>query len=168
MATTYSLPEDRVPLPPPNAKVSTTCCDYCTVACGYKVYTWPLGQEGGPKASQNAFGVNYPVDALSGYWVSPNMHNIVKVDGRLSHVIVIPDGDSKVVNIGGTHSIRGGTIAQKCYNPAKPTYLPSGVINDRNTSSNCAWGRLTDSICRPSASKRWKAFRNTGISCSGC
>ena len=47
---------DHVPLPPPDARVVTTACDYCVVGCGYKAYTWPEGREGGPRADQNAFG----------------------------------------------------------------------------------------------------------------
>ncbi|MFQ5874740.1 MAG: molybdopterin-dependent oxidoreductase, partial [Dehalococcoidia bacterium] len=121
MATPYYIPQGRVPLPPKDADVLTTCCDYCVVACGYKVYRWPLGTEGGPRVSENALGVDFPVAINSGKWVSPNMHNVVMHEGRPRNVIVIPDGDSKVVNVGGTHSIRGGCIAQKCYNPQKPT-----------------------------------------------
>jgi arsenite oxidase large subunit len=113
--------KDKVPLPPPDAKVFTTACDYCVVACGYKVYRWPVGEEGGLKAKENALGVDFPVSPLSGKWVSPNMHNVVSADGRLHNVVVIPDGDSKVVNVGGTHSIRGGCIAQKVFNPETPT-----------------------------------------------
>ena len=120
MGTPYYLPEDRVPLPPPDAEVKTTCCDYCIVACGYKVFRWPLGKEGGPKASQNAFKENFPGSAL-GWWVSPNQHNIVMHNGRPHHVIVRPDRDAEAVNLTGDHSIRGGAIAQKCYNPATPT-----------------------------------------------
>ncbi len=120
MATEY-VRQDRVPLPPPDAKVVTTACDYCVVACGYKVYRWPVGTEGGRRANQNALGVDFPVAASSGKWVSPNMHNVVTANGQPHHVIVIADSDSKVVNVGGTHSIRGGCIAQKCYNPETPT-----------------------------------------------
>ena len=114
----FYLPEDKVPLPPPDAKVSTTACDYCIVGCGYKVYTWPLGKEGGPKARQNALRVDFPTETK---WISPNMHNVVYVEGKPHHVIVTPDGDAEVVNRGGNHSIRGGVLAQKCYNPNKPS-----------------------------------------------
>ena len=38
MSNKHYIPEDKVPLPPKNADVLTTCCDYCIVACGYKVY----------------------------------------------------------------------------------------------------------------------------------
>src|SRR3972149_5762113 len=79
--TQYYLPEDQVPLPPADAKVSTTACDYCIVACGYKVYTWPMGKAGGPKASQNALKVDFPVKTNRGKWGTPTMHNARLGDG---------------------------------------------------------------------------------------
>src|SRR3970040_2291898 len=137
----FYLPEDKVPLPPPDAKVSTTVCDYCIVGCGYKVYTWPLGKEGGPKAAQNALKVNFPAGGKSGKWVSPNMHNVVQVDGRPHHVVVIPDGDAKVVNVGGNHSIRGGVLAQKLFNPNKPSQerLQHPLVRVRGTLPPVSW-----------------------------
>ncbi len=113
-------PQDNVPIPPPNATVHTTACDYCVVACGYKVYTWPTdGASGGRAADQNAFG--RPIGSILGPWVSPNQHNIVSVNGRPHQAVVVPDFDSTVVNRTGNHSIRGGTLALKCYNPDTPT-----------------------------------------------
>lgn len=120
MADEY-VRKDRVPLPPADAKVHTTACDYCIVGCGYKVYTWPDGREGGPRARDNAFGIDYPAPPLSGRWVSPNQHNSCLIGGRKHHVVVVPDGDATVVNRGGNHSIRGGCLAQKVYNPEGPT-----------------------------------------------
>ncbi len=114
------IPLNRVPLPPADAKVVTTACDYCIVACGYKVYTWPEGTEGGPAAADNAFGTDFPA-AGSDPWFNSNQHNIVSVDGNPHHVVIIPDFDSEVVNTRGNHSIRGGTLALKCYNPNTPT-----------------------------------------------
>ena len=111
----------QVPLPPLDAKVVPTACDYCVVGCGYKAYTWPVGREGGPSASENALNSDFPAPVLSGKWISPNMHNIIQIDGQPHHVLVIPDGDTEVVNVGGDHSVRGGTLAQKLYNPEKPT-----------------------------------------------
>lgn len=112
--------KNRVPLPPPDAKVTTTACDYCVVACGYKVYTWPVGKDGGPQAAENAFNVDFPTSTL-GWWISPNQHNIVSVDGQPHNALVLPDNDATVVNIKGNHSIRGGTNALKAYNPETPT-----------------------------------------------
>ncbi len=137
----FQLPEDRVPLPPRDAKVATTACDYCIVGCGYKVYTWPLGKEGGPKASQNALKADFPATINAGKWISPNMHNVVHVDGRPHHLVVIPDGDSKVVNVQGNHSIRGGVLAQKCFNPNKPSQerLLHPMMRVRGTLQAVPW-----------------------------
>ena len=111
----------RVPLPPPDAAVHTTCCEYCPVACGYKVYTWPLSDKGGPAAEQNALGVDFPALPITGKWPSENMHAVVRVEGDLQNVLVMPDGDSEVVNVGGTHSVRGGALAKKLYTEDGPT-----------------------------------------------
>ncbi|MFV2033743.1 MAG: molybdopterin-dependent oxidoreductase, partial [Halocynthiibacter sp.] len=122
MATPYYIPEQNLPLPPPDAEVITTACDYCIVACGYKVYRWPVAgdKNGGPKAEQNAFGEDFPVEVL-GSWVAPNQHNIVLHEDQPNHVVILPDKDTKAVNLNGDSSVRGGCIAQKCYNPQKPT-----------------------------------------------
>lgn len=120
MGVPYYIPEDKIPLPPPDADVFNIPCDYCIVACAYKAYRWPVGKEGGPKASENAFKTDFPSFPL-GNWVSPNQHNIVMHKGKPHHVIVRPDKDTGAVNLTGDHSIRGGAIAQKCYNPASPT-----------------------------------------------
>ena len=122
--TAASLPPERVAgvvLPPVNAKVVPTACDYCVVGCAYKAYIWPVGAEGGSSASENALRTDFPVGALTGKWISPNMQNIVTIRGEPHHVLVIPDGDATVVNVGGDHSVRGGTLAQKLYNPNTPT-----------------------------------------------
>ncbi|MBI2379587.1 MAG: arsenate reductase (azurin) large subunit [Gammaproteobacteria bacterium] len=113
----YEEHNDHVPLPPKDAEVFTTACEYCVVACGYKVYRWPVGKEGGPTAGENALKADYPVAMMSGKWISPNQHNVVSVNGKPHHIAVIPDSEIQVVNVGGDHSIRGGTIAKKCYNP---------------------------------------------------
>ncbi len=118
MATQYT-PQDRVPLPPPNARIHTTACDYCIVGCGYKVYTWPVGAEAGTP-TENALGATFPGRVL-GPWISPNQHSVVKVDGIDHHVVVVADHETQVVNVGGNHSIRGGTLALKCYDARRDT-----------------------------------------------
>lgn len=121
MATPYYVPETNVPLPPKGAEKISTACDYCIVACGYKVYRWPVtAKNGGPKAEENAFGEDFPVAPL-GSWVAPNQHNIVLHNGQPHHVVILPDKDTKHVNIDGDSSLRGGCIAQKVYNPQTPT-----------------------------------------------
>jgi len=111
----------KVPLPPVGAKMVTTACDYCSVGCGYKVYNWPVGSAGGHSAAFNALGVDFPVNVLSGTWISPNMHNVVEIDGRPHNVVIMPDWETEVVNVRGDHSVRGGTLAQKLYSADKPT-----------------------------------------------
>jgi arsenite oxidase large subunit len=121
MSTYYYLPEDKVPLPPKHADVLTTCCDYCVVACAYKVYRWPVGSgEGGAKASENAYGINFPSAPLQD-WVAPAQHNVVMHHGMPHHIVITPNKDATTVNKNGDSSMRGGLIAQKCYNPKTPT-----------------------------------------------
>ena len=138
-------PQDSVPIPPPDAKVHTTACDYCVVACGYKVYTWPTGSEnGGIAAEENAFGRQ--MGGAYSPWVSPNQHNIVSVDGEDHHAVVVADFDSAVVNKTGNHSIRGGTLALKCYNPETPTRdrLQSPQIRVNGELEDVDWDTATD------------------------
>ena len=146
MATPSYFPEDKVPLPPPDADVLTTACDYCVVACGYKVYRWPVGREGGPAAGENAFGIDFPQNPLDGKWPSPNQPSVVSVNGRPHHVIVIPDADIQAVNLTGDHSIRGGAIAQKCYTPKTPTAdrLKYPLLRVRGTLQPVPWDTALD------------------------
>ena len=139
---------DRVPLPPKDAEVFTTACDYCTVACGYKVYRWPVGQEGGARADQNALNADFPHQAMMTAWVSPAQYNVVSHEGRKHHVIVVPDKDATVVNNGGNHSIRGGTLGQKCYNPDTATRerLSSPMIRVNGKLTPVSWDLATEAM----------------------
>lgn len=114
-------PTSSVPLPPPDAKVVSTACDYCIVGCGYKAFVWPEGTSGGQMADQNALGIDFPVAELSGKWVSPNEVGSCLVNGERQHVVVLPDPDATVVNVNGNHSIRGGCLAKKVYDPEGAT-----------------------------------------------
>ena len=146
-------PDGLQNLPPKDAEVFTTGCDYCIAGCGYKVFRWPVrGKNGGPKASQNALGVDLPTATLSGSWISPSMHNVVTADGKKQNVIVLPDPDMKHVNKGGDHSIRGGCIAQKCYNPDTPTrdrlQYPQLRVNGK--LERISWDDATDIMAQVS------------------
>ena len=147
-----SPPKNAVPLPPKNAKVVTTACDYCIVGCGYKAYTWPIGEQGGQKADENAFGVDFPVDELSGYWVSPNEHGTCIVDGQKQNLVVLPDPDARVVNVGGNHSIRGGCLSQKPYNPDGPTKdrLRQPLLRVNGELQPIAWEQAIDIMAQVS------------------
>ncbi len=121
MSTNYYLPEDQAPLPPTHAEVLTTCCDYCIVACAYKVYRWPIGSgDGGTKAAENAFGIDFPSSPLQD-WVAPAQHNVVMHKNIPHNVVITPNKEATTVNTNGDSSMRGGLIAQKCYNPKTPT-----------------------------------------------
>jgi len=137
-----------VPLPPADARVQTTCCEYCPVACGYKVYTWPVGHQGGPTADANAIGVDFPVPALSGMWPSENMHAVVDVDGEAHNCIIMPDFDSEVVNVGGTHSVRGGALAKKLYTESGPTSdrLKTPMLRVNGILTPISWNLATDLV----------------------
>ncbi len=146
MSTKYYLPEDKTPLPPVNAEVLTTCCDYCIVACGYKVYRWPVGTpDGGKKASENAFKTDFPSGPLQA-WVAPTQYNVGMVNGTPHNIVIIPDKDTKAVNFTGDSSIRGGCIAQKIYNPDKPTRdrLMSPMIRINGTLQPVPWDMALD------------------------
>ena len=135
---------EHVPLPPPEAEVLTTACGYCIVACSYKVYRWPVGREGGAAKDQNAFGVDFPTGGAP--WIAPSQHNIGMHDGRPHHMIVIADPDATVVNRNGNHSVRGGTLAQKIYNPDTPTRdrLKYPMIRIAGVLTPVSWELVTD------------------------
>ncbi len=143
-------PKTRVPLPPTDAQVVTTACDYCPVACGYKAYIWPSGEEGGPRAGENALGQDFPTAAMTGRWPSPNMHTSVTIDGELKNVLIMPDPDAEVVNVGGNHSVRGGTLALKLYRPDGPTRdrLQRPLLRVNGTLQPIAWDAATDIVAR--------------------
>jgi len=143
----YDAGVDAVPIPPAHATVHPTACDYCIVGCGYKAYTWPVGKDGGSKAGQNAFHQDFPIKSAEGNWVSPNMHNIVRKDGKAHHVVVVPDGET-AVNRKGNHSVRGGKIAQKPYNPKKPTAdrLTTPMVRVNDALMPISWDDATSIV----------------------
>jgi arsenite oxidase large subunit len=102
------LGQTDLPVPPPNAKVHTSACQFCNVGCGYKIYTWPVA--GNPK-NANTRGP-YPKGPLS-EWISPAMVTRGQVDGVDSFIAVVPDRDC-IVNK-GDHSPRGGANALTVY-----------------------------------------------------
>ncbi|TWA87897.1 arsenite oxidase large subunit [Azospirillum brasilense] len=112
---TYKTGVDELPIPPADAKVHNVTCDFCIVGCGYKAYTWPVDRHGGRPAERNAFGTDLgrqqPPDSAA--WMSRSMTNIVRQDGRLVHLAIVPDQDC-VVN-GGLNSVRGGRMAETRY-----------------------------------------------------
>jgi len=106
------LGQDELPVPPANATVHTSACQFCNVGCGYKIYTWPVS------ATPESAGARGPYPKpLLGDWISPAMVTRTVVDGKDSYVVVLPDKDC-VVNK-GDHSPRGGTNALTVYTKRK-------------------------------------------------
>ncbi len=146
MTIDYYQAKDHAPIPPKNADVLTTACDYCIVACGYKVYRWPVGaKDGGMKAAENAFGIDFPSNMLQ-EWVAPTQHNVVMHKGKKHNVVVIPDKNANYVNTSGDSSIRGGLLAQKCYNPDTKTRdrLKTPLVRINGTLQPVSWDYAID------------------------
>ena len=115
--------DNDVPIPPTSAERHSTACRYCIVGCGYEVFKWPAGEEGGPSADENAFGIDFPAQALGGNGITTEMHTVIEENGEEYNVIVKPDDDNPVNNqwSSGDHSVRGGSIAQSLYSPENDT-----------------------------------------------
>ena len=54
-----TIRKDRVALPPADAQKTNMTCHFCIVGCGYHVYKWEEGREGGRAAAQNALGLDF-------------------------------------------------------------------------------------------------------------
>src|SRR5918995_2096843 len=104
------LGQDRLPVPPENAKRYTTACQFCNVGCGYLVYTWAVDDT--PDAGTGAIGGTEPAGPL-GEWVAPSFVTRRDINGVDSYIAVVPDREC-VVNR-GDHSPRGGTNALTVY-----------------------------------------------------
>lgn len=101
------MANDRIVLPPVNAKKTNMTCHFCIVGCGYHVYKWPEAQEGGKAPHQNALGLDFrkqlpPFSTI----VSPTQQNVVTdKNGSRHNILIVPDKEC-VVNQGGG-SVRG-------------------------------------------------------------
>lgn len=136
----------RTPLPPPDAQRFNTVCQFCIVGCGYRVFKWPVGHDGGPEPSRNALGLDFrrPLPPLSD-WISPLMHaQITDRDGLRYNVAIVPDGEC-VVNE-GLSSVRGGGLAQTLYAPERPTKvrLSTPLLASGEAHGAVAWHEAVD------------------------
>ncbi|MBY8977129.1 arsenate reductase (azurin) large subunit [Rhodobacteraceae bacterium NNCM2] len=151
---TYKRYTDRLPIIPSGAKEHNVTCHYCIVGCGYKAYTWPLNEQGGPAPSENKFGVDLneqqPLDANA--WYSPSMYNIVKQDGRDVHLVIKPDVDC-VVN-SGLGSIRGARMAENRRSDVTGTQqqrLTDPIVWRYGTWQPTTWDDALDLVARVTA-----------------
>ncbi|MGI9301605.1 MAG: arsenate reductase (azurin) large subunit, partial [Gammaproteobacteria bacterium] len=135
-----------VPLPPANAQRFNTVCQFCIVGCGYHVYKWPLGSDGGPQPAANALGVDFNSQQPAlGEWISPAMHSVItERDGKQYNVVIVPDKDCRVND--GMASVRGAGLAKTLYAPDRPTKarLTSPLINEGNGHTETSWEAATD------------------------
>jgi len=136
----------RVVIPSPNAERYATVCQFCNVGCGYDVYVWPAGEEGGLKPGEH--GVVYRVrDTVYNRELKPDSTDFSRIT-VLSHNIGIPwiseamvvrtirrdwskgrgTGEWREVYVAqipspecpinmGNYSIRGGTNGERNWSP---------------------------------------------------
>jgi arsenite oxidase large subunit len=125
--------KDRIALPPAGAQKTNMTCHFCIVGCGYHVYKWDEGTEGGRGAKQNALGLDYtkqlPPLATT---LTPAMTNVVQdKSGKRWNIMVVPDKQCSVN--GGLSSTRGGKMASYMYNA-------DGITADRLLSPRLYMG----------------------------
>ena len=136
----------NVPLPPPDAQRFDTVCQFCIVGCGYKVFKWPVGRDGGPEPARNALGADYRQQlAPLADWIAPAMHSVVQDrDGRRYNVVILPDQDC-VVNK-GLASVRGAGQAPTTYAADRPTKarLTTPLLARGESHQPVAWDAAVD------------------------
>ncbi|WP_407942635.1 hypothetical protein [Meiothermus luteus] len=101
-----------------------------------------MGEQGGPRLNQNAFGVDLssPQPALAGLSYTETMHAItVGKDGRQYHVAIAPAKESPINR--GDYSIRGGTNALTVWSPTgsslpTPTSPPPATRSSARASTS--------------------------------
>lgn len=136
----------RVPLPPVKARRFNTVCQFCIVGCGYKVYKWPVGRDGGAAPADNALGVDFrePQPPL-GEWISPLMHSVVTDrDGSRHNVAIVPDRECRVNE--GMASVRGGGLAQTLYTRERATRarLSAPLLDEGAGHAKLDWDSAVD------------------------
>jgi len=141
----YGAPNTKVPLPPVTAQRYHVVCRFCNVSCGYDVFVFPVGEEGGPTKGQNAIVYNY-IDNVYGYnlqghyadytqplaplsanpptaipWIGEGMvSKTVTYDETTGtwkpvYILEIPSSECPVNE--GNYSTRGGRNAQRIWSP---------------------------------------------------
>ena len=106
--------KDRLPLPPASAEKTNMACHFCIVGCGYHVFKWPEGSEGGKAPNQNALGLDFrkqlpPFATI----MTPAMHNVIEQSGKRFNIMILPDKECAVNS--GLSSVRGGQMATYMY-----------------------------------------------------
>ncbi len=137
------------PLPPKDAEEFRTVCQFCIVGCGYRVFKWPEGQDGGAAPEQNALGADFREQQPAlGHWVPPLAHSVITEGGTRKSVAILPDDDCQVNS--GLASVRGAGLAASLYRPDGPTKtrLTSPAIRSGKTFDAVRWDEATDLAAR--------------------
>lgn len=136
----------KTPLPPRNAREFSTVCQFCIVGCGYRVFKWPEGEDGGLAPGDNAFGADFrEQQPVNGPWVPPLAHSVVTdSDGSRHSVAIVPD-DACHVN-SGMASVRGAGLAASLYRPDGPTRtrLSTPAIRNGENQDAADWNEAAE------------------------
>ncbi|MDG1936769.1 MAG: arsenate reductase (azurin) large subunit [Paracoccaceae bacterium] len=136
---------EKSPLPPKDAELFSTVCQFCIVGCGYKVYKWPEGQDGDATPEGNAFGLDFTKQQPAfGTWVPSLAHSIItQSDGRYN-IAIIPDDDALVNS--GMASVRGAGLAASLYRPDGPTKsrLSTPMVRTSAGAKAANWDEATE------------------------
>ena len=98
-------------------------CEYCIVACGYRVYKSACRQKWRRRAVANAFGIDLRNRIRRSGLACPCSCN--RGNGRKYNVAIIPDNNC-VVN-SGLNSVRGGTMGLTVYRKRVPDFGTSAA-----------------------------------------
>ncbi|MFZ1909420.1 MAG: arsenate reductase (azurin) large subunit [Burkholderiales bacterium] len=112
-----ALHKDRIALPPVSAQRTNLTCHFCIVGCGYHVYKWPEGEEGGRAANRNALGLDFrkQLPPLATIMTTAMTNVITEKDGTRHNIMIVPDKSCPVNS--GLSSTRGGKMASYMYTP---------------------------------------------------
>jgi arsenite oxidase large subunit len=128
-----STQTDRIALPPVNAQRTNLTCHFCIVGCGYHVYKWEEGTEGGRAPHQNALALDFrkQLPPLTITMTTAMANTITAKDGRSYNILVVPDKSCSVNQ--GLSSVRGGQLA-------KVMYTSDGVGKERLKNPRINYG----------------------------
>ncbi len=79
----------------PNAQKTNMTCHFCIVGCGYHVYKWDEGREGGRAPQENALGTRLHASSCRRCTITmtPAMTNVDRrtSDGTRRNIMIVPD-----------------------------------------------------------------------------
>lgn len=141
---------NKTPIPPSDAQRYSTVCQFCIVGCGYRVFKWPEGRDGGAAPEDNALGIDLREQQPPlGTWIAPAMHSVItERDGRRYSVAIVPD-DACHVN-SGMASVRGAGLAASLYRADGPTKarLTTPAIRSGTSLDPADWAVASDLAAR--------------------